>query len=542
MNQSLCHSQTKPTTDFKRYYADYPLPNWMKTDKNLTTLINLDANFQPLENIVHSLSKQTKLKIEVDKSLQDYRLSIYAKNQPLHIVLWRIAQLFGHGSYPYYGCYWRVLDEVKPSSVIYFLSRITRSFQEEAEQLDIPKQTILRWLKDLRDFALLPEEKKKTFQTDCPCLKTYVKHAQEGKSNEDLPYLELFRTFSDEDIQTLANTRRLVKENFSFSKEAAQLFVDTSAGNQSASVPSTNQITNSSSASLYIQGGMLPVGRGVFDMVVSKGNAYNPSGFVFDTLKQMPTIWTEQESLSISNQDSYSKINLKKVLQGKVTKQNTVSFEEVISAIGQLSGIELYAEIFIKHRIRLDEMQGTPEQLLSVSCFKAGYHWRKVGDAYFVYSKTWAFDRRDNIPQKKIDEWDMEAQKSSEYTLNILIDMARMSDYQLDSLYITHNFQLLPPQRSCLRLLGLLSKNNLKASFSSKGTNLPKLNPKYLELARKVLGFEPTEPLNMSISPHPYSGHISVGTKGYNMNIKDNSGRSVQYPLFMPSFPRIRKN
>ena len=72
----------------------------------------------------------------------------------------------------------------------------------------------------------------------------------------------------------------------------------------------------------------------------------------------------------------------------------------------------------------LQRLKGTLPQLLNAICQEWGYHVKKAGDDYVLWSKTWAQDRARDIPESLLAQWRKRGERQAGYTLDDRIEMA----------------------------------------------------------------------------------------------------------------------
>ena len=211
-------SQANPVSAASGYHVlpDPPHPAWMQTDAGLLELVTLEAKGRPLGVVLSALSKNSGIDIEATRDIREYRVAIFANKQPLWKIMARLQHLFGHGKLPNKGYEWtRVVEGKKPPR--YLLQRNALGRAEEAAQLDYPRTTAQRWLKDTRDYVRLDPKDRKKFVTDCPALQYSAARSLPFADDTDQLVEQVIGVLNDTQLEALAHTGYIDVPQFTLS-------------------------------------------------------------------------------------------------------------------------------------------------------------------------------------------------------------------------------------------------------------------------------------------------------------------------------------
>jgi hypothetical protein len=223
---------------------------------------------------------------------------------------------------------------------------------------------------------------------------------------------------------------------------------------------------------------------------------------------------------------------------------NTLPFERILALIAQEAQITLYAELFPRFPILLSDLpslEGTPEELLTHVCARAGYRWRKVGEDYLVYSKSWAQDRYANVPQSLIERLISSQAQHKRLVLADLMEIAALKKEQVATLSLAFpGAALMPPSiQGCLRLLKSLPASEVSRAYRSPDFNITFSNGVAADLARAELGSKSIPLFRIAIQRNPVrsfaiGGGRTVEIHSFSVLLRDNSGLSRRYEVVEP--------
>jgi hypothetical protein len=175
-----------------------------------------------------------------------------------------------------------------------------------------------------------------------------------------------------------------------------------------------------------------------------------------------------------------------------------------LAAWARATGRSVVAEVFVRARVGLPITAGAPDELLTAICRTFWCDWRKVGDMYIVWSKTWALDVIADVPESRIAGWSADLDAGGERALRALVGMARLSEPQWSTaIRATGTTGLLTPSAlKALRLLAALPEGVLNSALTRR-TRLWMPSPTVMSRASDVLGEPVREPLALMLRPAP---------------------------------------
>jgi hypothetical protein len=445
----------------------------------------------------------------------------------------RLQDLFGHGTLPPRSCEWAKVME-GAGQPDYYLRRTRHGIDEEEALLDEPNKTCLRWMKDLQSYLRLPKEEQATFQTDCPCLQGSIRNGD--LDGDGLPLREAFSVLTDDQIEALMQQGSVSLPNLVFSSEAQGKLEDSPLP---AGTPKRND-RSTPGVVLRLEGDINSDTTGVFFLRVNPQNGmYWPFAYIFDTQRQYTGLLDTEEMQLPPTEKQGPIIDLLAHRQNKASnKPVNMSLQTALGLLAHESGLSVYAEVFPRWPIPVEQTKGTPEQLLTLLCGKASYRWRKVGKDILVYSRSWASDRQANIPQPLLDRWLANYAKNGRHIFADLLEMARLRDAQIKNLYhwMNVNFQMSPSNRGCLRLLGALAPAELRFAFDPQGQTVGTLDDASLAFVQKEFKQQASLPIRVFIRrdpdvPVPGFGPDNEGgiRKSVTVTLQDQSGMTKSY-------------
>ncbi|MCW3096384.1 MAG: hypothetical protein JWL77_2002, partial [Chthonomonadaceae bacterium] len=520
-----------------RDLSEPPRPSWMVSDAGLQTVVSLDVSGKPLRNVLANLSRQYEINIQPEQALADYRVCLHARNQPLNKIMGRLQDLFGHGTQAPRSCEWaRVVEGAKQP--VYYLRRTRHGIDEEEALLDTPRQTCLRWMKEFQRYLRLPKEEQAKFQAECPCLRATIRN---GDLDGDVrPLGEAFAALADGQIEALMENGSVDLPGLVFSPEAQGVlkeFPEPPPG-----IPKTFSSPDRSTpgAGLRLEGDTDCDKTGAYFLRVGPHNGtYCTRSFIFDTQRQYTGLLDTEEMLLPPIEKQGPVIDLLAHRQSQdSTNPVSMSLEKALGLLAQESGLNLYTEVFPRWPIPVDQTKGTPEQLLTLLCGRAGYRWRKVGNDVLVYSRSWASDRQANIPQPLLDRWLANFVKNGRHVLPDLLEMARLRDAQVKNL--SHWMDVGSPlslfNLGCLRLLGALAPAEVQFAYDPQGQTIGTLDASSLAFVQKEFKQQASLPIRVFIRrdpdlPTPIPGPDGKPgvRKSVTVTLQDQSGMTKSY-------------
>ena len=479
------------TTNSVHEVPEPPRSAWMQTDAGLQAPITLEAKGRPLAVVLSALSKNSGIDIDATRDIREYRVAIYANEQPLWKIMARLQDLFGHGKLPNKGYEWtRIAEGKKPPR--YLLQRNALGRAEEAAQLDYPRTTAMRWLKHTRDYVRRDPKDRQKFVSDCPPLNYCAARSLPFANDTNLLSIQVLGSLSDAQLEAIIQKGEVDVPQYMLTDTSIDWLRQQFPPGRGA-LPGTDTTILPSGASLTIkEGGAQDSLQGIFHVSLVFKTGYPgfcPYDYAIDTLETL-VIPEEQDSIK-PDQGPGVKIDLIAHETVPIGKSPTMSLPVALSLLSREAKITIYAETFLKSRHMLRNTQGKPEYLLSRICGEFGYRWYKVGGDYVVYDKMWAQDRESDISQPLLNRWTLALQKKKGvFDPSDFTDIAHnLSDKQIKKM--TFLFQRGGLQAGAnlasLRLMSTLSTSDLEASFATGGILLTQLDEVQTRLVQQIL-------------------------------------------------------
>ncbi len=523
-----------------REFPEPPRLSWMASDAGLQTLVSLDASRKPLRDVLASLSRRYEVPIRAEQALEDYRICLHAKNQPLRTLMGRLQDLFGHGTQSPRSCEWiRTTEESKQP--VYYLRRTRHGIDEEEALLDVPRQTCLRWLKELKNYTRLPKEEQAKFQAECPCLQANIRTG--GLDGLARPLYEAFAALADGQIEALMQQGSVDLPDLAFTSEAQgvlEKLPDPPAG-VPKKFPSPGQSTSGAMLRLEREGDSDTTG--VYLLSVNPhNNTYCTRSFIFDTQRQYTGLLdTEEMQLSPIEKQGPAMDILAHWQSQASTNTSSMPLETALRLIAHESGLTIYAEVFPRWPVPIEQTKGTQEKLLTLLCARAGYRWRKVGKDVLVYSRSWAQDRQANVPQPLLDRWLANFVKNGRHILPDLLEMARLRDAQVRNLdhWMDVQSPLSTRNLGCVRLLGALAPAEVRFAFDPQGQLVGTLDASAFAILQKEFKHMVILPIRVFIQRDPDLPLSGPGgkpgvRKSITVTLQDQTGATKKYFIIEP--------
>ncbi len=460
-------------------------PRWMVTDPALQAIVTVEAKGRPLRVILAAVSRQCGADLRAAPELGEFRVSLHTGAQPLGTFMARLQDLFGHGRLPGSSSVWERLQE-KNRAPRYILRPTPAGVHEEEALRSYPLTAAARWLRELRDYANLPPQRRAEFRSSNPLVHEYL--AQNESLTEGIlgPVGEAVASLTDEQLTALVTKGRVELPNFSPSPAAvARMRQATQEQPGKVSLPESRD-----SAALPT-GAVLRFGsdtteEGGYRVTLSFRSGFPrsyPHGIALDTLDVLSRPWDEDALEEAQQREDRPPIDLDRTLTAR-----SVSLPEALNLLARQAGIPIYAEIFPEKPRALRFTRGKPEYLLSRLCQDFGYDWRRVGGDYLVWSKRWAEARAADVPQPLLDRWTNARRVRGRFALSDLLEMVRLSDRQLSTVQTVLGISgpLAPFNANPLRLIGTLPPAQRQAALTPAGAKLTVANDQQMQLLRRV--------------------------------------------------------
>lgn len=473
-----CTSGTGSTAPIKRHLPEPARPVWFKTDLALQTPVSLDVEGRPLRVVFSQLSKKSKVALSTSREIAEFRISIHAENQPLSRVMGRLLDTFGHGKLPTNSHYWaRIENEDK--SLQYVFGRTRRGIEEEEALLDYPRMKATQWLKELRNYARMDEAQRKATKSDHDYLQRIAKSGKSLTEGEISPVGEPLASLTDAQIESLVQEGKVRLPGFAFSPEARSL-LDKEFGPPMQG--ERGHETDFTSPMLTL---VEPHENGNFllELSIPHGGTYTRL-FGLDTLDVSPARPKASEA-----DEQGEVIDLFAHEKPPLDREDPTLLATYLRLLAQEAHLSLCAEIFLKETpYLLSVTRGKPEFLLSEICRYSGCDWRKVGEDYIVWSKTWAQDRAADVSDTLLERWRKAQEKQGCLVLEDLIAMSSLPEAKIPTLVRLFHLPTLraPSHRNGLVFVAVLSPTQRKAAYTTKGIEVHIASAEQRALLQKV--------------------------------------------------------
>lgn len=467
-------------------------PDWMTKDKELTeNSIAITMRGQPLKVVLQKIREQTKVELRVSRALADYRISL-SLPQPVPLGQWmgRLQDLFLHGNTDKKWVRWEreTAEGVTPR---YTLMQTLEGDREEQDGLDLYRRTVRRWFREVRQYANLPEEKRKDFKTDFTFLKQCVQKSLSLEQSDTGYVLEPMAALTEDQIETLLDNGLVNAPQYTPSDALVQLLrrrdqEDLYLGQKPSDAP-PGQVQ------MFIQRGILNE-EPFLGVHYQKG--YNPIKKMMLPLDPHNTDLYEDVEADVqeaSKRENAPEVNLFAHLDVPVGATPQMSLASALDLFAKETKRPVYAEIFFTRKQWIQYPKGKPEYLLTRLCRTFSCEWRKINGDYIVWRKPWAEDRRANIAQEDITRWDQQLKKTGFFPLKDLLDMARLSVYKQETLFTVYGeaSRMHSAYIESLQFVATLPEEVLQAARQEEGTTLRELSEAQQALLQKVYADKP---------------------------------------------------
>lgn len=404
---------------------------------------------------------------------------VCATDLPAWNIMLRVADALSHGEIPGRHVEW--IRKETDGPVVFRLMRTSAGVSALRSELGKPDRTAVEWLLALCRYA---SGAQKPGDDACPVIRDLTRA---GASNVVRPLLEALS------VATTGELAALVEKG-----EA-----DVGAG----STATTRRLRASRAP--------LP---GMFDvtLVTRAGpDRQEEVGFVFDTLGIGPPDDEVIEAETDRDRTSGPRVTL----HDPSNRESALGMTDLARSLeswARSTGRSVVAEVFLRDRASLPIISGAPDELLTAICRTFWCDWRKVGDVYIVWSKTWALDTIADVPEGRSAGWSADLDAGGERALLAFVSMARLSDAQLaTAVRATGTANLLTSSTlKALRVLAALPQTTL-SSVLTRRTRVWTPSPTVMSRVGDLLGEGVREPLWLRLRPdHDRSSYTLELTHG----------------------------
>jgi len=463
-------------------------PAWC-ADRSLQSAVSLSVAGRPLRGALAGLGV-AGVRFECDDALADQRVAMLAKDVLAWKVMLRLVDALSHGEIPGRHVEW-VLTE-KDGRAVYRLVRTGAGASALRSDLQNPGRQAVEWLMALCRYASgAPRPNDDT----CPVVRDL---ARSGIPAEVRPLLQALSVANEGELTALVE----------------QGETDVGAGR--------------TAPPRRLRASRAPM-PGMFDvtLVTQDGpDRQEEVGFVFDTLGIGPPDASVREEELRRDRTSGARVTLRDQ-SGPDAAISETDLAGALTAWAVSTRRTVVAEVFVRERMPLPITSGTPDEVLTAICRTFWCDWRKIGDAYVVWSKTWALDVHADVSESSIAGWHADLDAGGERGLRAMVAMGRLSDPQLaTAIRATGATRLMTSSAlKVYRLLAALPDGALHSALK-RSARLWRPSPTVMGRATEVLGEPAREPIALSLRPEPDgSAYLLELTSG---------GRAAQVTVRIP--------
>ncbi len=496
-------------------------------DRSLRIPITLSAASRPLGGVLREVSSAYGIGLSARTGIADQRITVHLERVPLYKLMNLLARLLSHSLDQPKGYYWERLNG-NSAHPAYRLWRDAISERNEQLALDEPRQRAIRLLREFHQLCRATDRERQDYKGEL---------AQSYLTDPDLqPFRDALGGLSDEQLDELIRDGAvpislgiLRDQVASFNRKwrESEQRMRTAAIQSGAPDPFPNGVPDSPpdpprlSFQQDLYGGEHPERSTLFGLRLEGVSLYDGGEMhvVFDPLRD-----TGPPDLAPLPGEPTVDI-APALLDPAVTPAQRSDSGFTFRAIARAAGTNLYQEHFFKpvywgapsRGLRI--LKGTPTQLINAACKEWGFTAIRNGRDVLIWSRTWAYDRAVDVPDRLIQAWIRQAMHDGGFTfaerlriaselswpqLRLTLDLALPASGPWDSMQKVR----------VMKSLAALSPEELSATFEGSGLALGSLSPD--RLARLSAGLLGTSngPSTSSMGPAVLRGRIAAGKGG----------------------------
>nr|WP_309696929.1 hypothetical protein [Armatimonas sp.] len=401
------------------YIYNYPQSDYLYVKTN--------ANFKgDLGVFLKEISTNNKIILRCDKNVFNQRVNIFFDSIDFKSVMTILIEILNHNSKNKSGYVWEEYKDEARRVTTYTLKKLNRAFNEEKEELDFPEKQILKILKTCRDNIKKP--------------------ALFNRGNlyfsKDDPLGKLLSEMSDSQIESLVRSGNISLDG-KVSDADIQLYhrdwVEKNKNNQiiyGENIPKNGpyekpmfrlrSIDDQTKKALFIYGAY----------------SSNNSGSVIDPYqysdRESPNSGVMPEGIQKISDDRI--IDLTPFLDAKdISEEMKSDLSFILKCLHKASGINLVHENFVYNdlmglhqgkgiRIRKGKLKDIFYEIWN----NYGYKCILKDDVYYLWSPTWAFNRRSDISDEIITSLKKEKDRKQGFdALDWMNIGSRLNRYQI---------------------------------------------------------------------------------------------------------------
>ena len=467
-------------------------PMALRDNPLLQEMFSVEATNRALGDTLANLSHTLKVDLTASPQTADQRVTLHLTDQPLYLLMERLPALLSHLPNKSHGYYWERLDRPVGTRPAFNLWRDLRSVQDEEHEQGYPRREAAVMLRDMRNLCRLTNKERESYKGDFPFIRF------PGISpTEDGPEGRALRDLTDAQIDALLDGEKVALDPTLFPEEIAAfkkqrrenyLRIHHIPSGEAASVPALPDIPPALSVSIADGGGNDPAGEMRYHLNLEGIVNYSSNIDVYDTSAHPDPSRVSPVAAASADKGAPS-VDMAPFLNDKtVTPEQRGSLSFTVQALAKSAHVNIYCETFLKGPYvaylpkvgGLTTLKGTLPSLIGAICTEWNYQGQKVGDDYFLWSRTWAMDRAADVPDRLISRWRTRQQKQGALTLTDDKEIAATLTWPQIALTLAPavpGVRMGNSDYKALRLLGMLSPLENDAAFSPSGLSLAESAP-----------------------------------------------------------------
>jgi hypothetical protein len=411
-------------------------------DTPLNAKVNADFCNVPLSDVLQALSQKNHVQLGTYTYVGAQRITIEEKDKPLAVVMDNIANVLSHQVGTKKSCRWEKRIDAK-GNPLYFLVPTSQYRQEEQEMLRSATEKSKLLMKEWRDMSRLTDIDRKKKINNLP----------ESIYDKNNAYLSIFTTaisdLSDNKLEILftlnavsVNKDVLKIPMDNYNRDVQKNFDQTQESHASLGLPIQNKRPDEVKLSDSIQFNI--------DKNIARCRPYEtrmclmgfPGTGTILLNPFNPNPWTL--SKTIMEEDKNPIIDLDAILEKKgATRSQRESLPFLLKILSEASGCSIYQEQFYKVDMLggpimtagAMPLKGTPTDIINRICKNWEYNAVKKNNTFFLWSKTWAFDKQADISEKNVNPWRKRFLSGKEISSDEIIKMC--SEFSYSQIRIT---------------------------------------------------------------------------------------------------------
>jgi hypothetical protein len=478
-----------------------PAPRLLRDIPQLQQKVSLAVTDQPVGDMLTSLSPTLSADLTAQRDVADQRVTLHITDQPVFVVMDRITRLLSHHADTSAGYHWSETDLNAAARPAFQMWRDSSSVREEQDALDYPQREMATLLRDMRNTAGMSPQEAAKYQGDNPYKVT---------ADSEPTYAKAFQGLTDDQLDALMAGQGVPLDPTLFADEIAarrQRLADEQNGVVQGHIADPTE---------YLGLPVVPPNAPMMYVIPATANPDNTDSDAFSSY-YVVLEGVLDGTLLVNTYDTNKNrdpnrmpqpvppgppgpvIDLTPLMMAHgVTHAQRHDLGFTLQALGRAAHINVYQEDFLRGSTQIEPSDpdagtldvGLPTLraplpvLIAAICAHWNYHWQKVGDDYLFWSRTWAQDRADDIPERLLGPWRKRFQKQGYLTLDDLAEMAAALTYPQIKRTLTVAMpeartwtDLNAPSYGLLRFIGQLAPGQEQDAFSSGGLSLTALLP-----------------------------------------------------------------